>query len=115
MVSWCSGTCAPWQGFHVEGWHCGGACMPWWGLCAAGWHHDEVFMGQVGAEVGHACCVGMVLEQFMASLACHDRMVAADLHMVKGGGGGHGLCVVRQQGLVRLEGWSEKNEKKEKK
>ncbi len=31
----------------------------------------------------------------MASLACHDRVVAADLCVVKGGGRGHGLHVAR--------------------
>ncbi len=37
--------------------------MPWRGLYAAGWCHGKVFTGQVGAEVGHACRVGMASEQ----------------------------------------------------
>jgi len=40
----------------------------------------------------------------VASLAWHDRVVAADLHVVKGGGGGYGLHAVRWQRLARLEG-----------
>ncbi len=75
-----------WQGFRVVGWHCGGACMPWQGLCEAGWCHGK----QSSVTV---------------SLACRDRVVAVDLHVAKGGGGGHGLHVARWQGLARLEGW----------
>jgi len=44
----------------------------------------------------------------MASLAHHDRVVAADLHVAKGGGRGHDLCAARwwwQWGLARLKGW----------
>ncbi len=42
----------------------------------------------------------------MASLAHCDRVVPVDLHVAKGGGGGHGLHVARRRrwGLVRLEG-----------
>ena len=39
-----------------------------------------------------------------ASLAHRDRVVAADLHVAKGGGGGHDLRAARRWGLARLEG-----------
>ena len=53
-----------WQGFCMVGWGHGGACTPWQDLHATlGWRHGEVFMGQVGVEVGLACHVGTALEQ----------------------------------------------------
>src|SRR6266702_4675586 len=57
-----------WQGFRAAGWGHGGACMPWRDLCAMlGWRCGEVFVGQVGVEVGLACHVGMASEQ------CHSE------------------------------------------
>ncbi len=50
--------------------------------------------------------LGWCQSSVVASLACHDRVVAVNLCVVKGRGRGHGLHVVRQWqwGLVRLEG-----------
>jgi len=59
----CSGL-GSWWGLHaVAGLVCGGLAM-WQDLrTMLGWHRGEVFMGQVGIEVGLARCVGTVLEQ----------------------------------------------------
>src|SRR6266702_4480160 len=57
-----------WWGFRVGGWGHGGACMLWRDLRATlGWCCGEVFVGQVGIEVGLAHRVGTALEQ------CHGK------------------------------------------
>ncbi len=51
--------------------------------------------------------LGQHQSSVMASLAHHDKVVPVDLHVAKGGGGGHSLHAARQWqwGLARLEGW----------
>ncbi len=61
--------------------------------------------GRLASKLGLHAMLGQRWSSVTASLVRHDRVVAADLCVAKGGGGGHGLCVARQQGLARLEGW----------
>ena len=70
--------------------------------------------GGLAPKSGMHAVLGRRQSSVAASLARHDRVVAADLRVAKGRGGGHGLCAARQWGLVRLEGWSEKERKKRK-
>src|SRR6266702_289008 len=53
-----------WWGLHtVAGLVCGGLAT-WWDLrTTLGWRCGEVFVGQVGVEVGLACRVGTASEQ----------------------------------------------------
>ena len=98
------GGLGSWWGLHAAvGLVCSGLAT-WWDLrTTLGWRCGEVFVGQVGVEVGLACRVGTASEQCRG----RDRVVAADLPVAKGGGGGHGLRVAtwRRRGLTRLEGW----------
>ncbi len=59
--------------------------------------------GRLASKVGLHTMLGWRQSSVTASLACHDRVVAVDLHVAKGGGGGHGLHVARWWGLARLE------------
>ncbi len=81
---------------------CGGACVQWVGAMA------RFLWGGLVPKSGMHTVLGQHWSSVVASLACCDRVVAVDLHVVKGGGRGHGLHAVRWWGLVRLEGWSEK-------
>jgi len=106
-----------WQGFHMVGWGYDGPCTLWWGLCEAGWHCGgtctpcwggvvaRFLRGGLVSKLGLHTVLGRCQSSVAASLVRCDRVVAADLHVAKGGGGGHGLHAVRWQGLARLEGW----------
>ncbi len=111
MASWWGGvrTCVPWQGFCGVGWHCGGAHVWWVGTMA------RFSQGGLAPKLAMHAMLGQCWSSVVASLVHCDRVVAADLCMAKGGGRGHSLCAVRWWGLARLEGWSEKEQKKEKK
>ena len=64
--------------------------------------------GGLALKLGLHAVLGWCQSSVTASLAHCDRVVAADLHVAKGGGRGHDLHTVRwqwQQGLARLEGW----------
>ncbi len=81
----------------------GRTCVPCWGGAVA-----RFSRGGLASKSGLHAVLGRCQSSVMASLVHRDRVVAADLHMVKGGGGGHDLHAARQwwrQGLVRLEGW----------
>ena len=82
--------------------HHGGACVWWVGAMA------RFSQGRLVLKSGMHAVFGRRWSSVAASLVHHDRVVAADLCVVKGRGGGHGLHAVRRWGLVRLEGWSEK-------
>ena len=88
--------------------HCGRACVQQVGTVA------RFLWGRLMPKLGLHTMLGWHWSSVAASLACCDRVVAADLHVAKGGGGGHGLCVARWWGLARLEGWSEKEQKRNK-
>ena len=61
--------------------------------------------GGLVLKLGLHAMLGWHWSSVMARLVHCDRVVAADLHIVKGGGRGHSLCVVMWQwGLARLEG-----------
>src|SRR6266702_1675086 len=76
--------------WRCGGWRHGRARVRWVGAVVGLARHGEVFVRRVGVVVG---------------LACRDKVVATDLHVAKGGGGGDGLRVARRrQGLARLEG-----------
>jgi len=63
----------------------------------AGWHHSGVHVWWVDAMVGLACHGKVFVRQvgIVVGIAHCDKVVAVDLHVVKGGGGGYGLCVAR--------------------
>src|SRR6266702_2696516 len=108
-----------WRGFRAAGWGRGGACTPWRGSCAAGWRRGGTCAPRWGGAVARFSRGGLALKSGLhavlgrrrnsvtARLAHRDRVVAADLRVAKGGGGGHGLRVAtwRRRGLARLEGW----------
>jgi len=75
--------------------------MPHWGGAVA-----RFSWGGLVSKSGLYTVLGWCQSSVVASLACHDRVVAVNLCVVKGRGRGHGLHVVRQWqwGLVRLEG-----------
>ncbi len=62
--------------------------------------------GGLASKSGLYAVLGRRRSSVVASLARRDRVVAADLPVAKGGGGGHGLRAARRrrQGLARLEG-----------
>ena len=63
--------------------------------------------GGLASKLGLHTMLGWHQSSVTASLVHCDRMVAVDLRVAKGGGGGHNLHVARQrwqQGLARLEG-----------
>ncbi len=120
----------PWQGFCVVLWWggvavrlmCSGACVQRVGIAGLA-RRGRAHVWQVGTmarfsqgglvpKLGMHAMLGWCRSSVAASLARCDRVVAADLRVAKGGGGGHGLHAVRQWGLVRLEEWSEKERKK---
>jgi len=70
--------------------------------------------GGLAPKSGMHAVLGRRQSSVAASLAHRDRVVAADLRVAKGGGGGHGLRAARRRGLARLERWSEKERKKKK-
>ncbi len=61
--------------------------------------------GRLALKSGLHAVLGWRQSSVMVSLAHCDRVVAVDLHVAKGGGGGHGLHAVKWWGLARLEGW----------
>src|SRR6266702_4675835 len=63
--------------------------------------------GGLGSKSGLHAVLGRRRSSVTASLAHRDRVVAADLRVAKGGGGGHDLRAARRRwrrGLARLEG-----------
>ncbi len=62
--------------------------------------------GRLVLKSGLYTVLGWHWSNVAASLAHCDRVVAVDLPVAKGGGGGHGLCAARWRwrGLARLEG-----------
>src|SRR6266702_4779135 len=60
--------------------------------------------GGLGSKSGLHAVLGRRQSSVTASLAHRDRVVAADLRVAKGGGGGHDLRAARRRGLARLEG-----------
>ncbi len=115
-----------WQ-VGIAGLVCCGKVFAWWvGVVVGLACHGRACVQCVGAmarflwgglvlKSGMHAMLGWHWSSVMASLACYDRVVAVDLCMANGGGGGHSLHAARRQGLARLEGWSEKERKKEKK
>src|SRR6266702_2030767 len=96
--AWCRG-----------GWHRGGALVQWVGVAGLGCCGGVARFARWGVGlwwVLHAV-LGRDQSSVTASLADRDRVVAADLHVAKGGGGGHDLRAARwrwRRGLARLEG-----------
>ncbi len=78
---------------------CGGTCVPCWGgtLVRFSW-------GGLASKLGLHAMLGQHWSSVTASLAHHDRVVAVDLHVAKGGGGGHDLCV---GGVVERQGFDD--------
>src|SRR6266702_5948796 len=119
LAWWDLRTVLRWQGFRMAGWGRGGACMPRWGSCAVGWRRGGTCAPRWGGTVVRFSRSGLALKSglhtvlgqrrnsVVARLAHHDRVVAADLRVAKGGGGGHSLRMAtwRWWGLARLEGW----------
>ncbi len=91
MARFSRGGLALWWGLHaVAGWRHSRARVRWVGAVVGLARHGEVFVRRVGVVVG---------------LARRDKVVATDLRVAKGGGGGYGLRAARRrQGLARLEG-----------
>ena len=89
-----------WRGFRVAGWGRGGTCVPRWGGAVA-----RSSRGGLASKSGLHAVLGRRRSSVTASLAHRDRVVAADLRVAKGGGGGHDLRAARRWGLARLEGW----------
>jgi len=76
--------------------------MPRWGGAMA-----RFSRGGLASKSGLHAVLGRRQSSVTASLAHRDRVVAADLHVAKGGGGGHDLRAARRRwrrGLARLEG-----------
>src|SRR6266702_7786018 len=96
-----------WWGLHaVAGLVCGGL-VPWQDLRATlGWHVVRFSWGRLASKSGLHAMLGRRRSSVMVSLAHRDRVVPADLHMAKGGGGGHSLWAARRRwgGLARLKG-----------
>ncbi len=58
------GRLGSWWGLHAMAGLVCGRLAPWWDLCTTlGWCRGEVFMGQVGVEVGLARRVGTASKQ----------------------------------------------------
>src|SRR6266702_4038926 len=96
------GGLAPWRGSCAAGWRRGGTCAPRWGGAVA-----RFSRGGLALKSGLHAVLGQRRNSVAARLAHRDRVVAADLRVAKGGGGGHDLRVAtwRRRGLARLEGW----------
>ena len=80
----------------------GGTCVPRWGGAVA-----RFSRGGLASKSGLHAVLGRRRSSVTASLAHRDRVVAADLRVAKGGGGGHDLRAARRRwrrGLARLEG-----------
>src|SRR6266702_8884681 len=80
----------------------GRTCVTHWGGAVA-----RFLQGGLALKLGLHTVLGWHRSSVTVSLVHCDRMVAADFRVVKGGGRGHDLHVVRWQwqwGLVRLEG-----------
>src|SRR6266704_2791017 len=73
--------------------------MPRWGGAMA-----RFSRGGLASKSGLHAVLGRRQSSVTASLAHRDRVVAADLRVAKGGGGGHDLRAARRWGLARLEG-----------
>ncbi len=69
---------------------CGGTCMLCWGGTMA-----RFSWGRLASKSGLHAVLGRHQSSIMASLVHHDRVVAADLHVAKGGGRGHDLHAAR--------------------
>src|SRR6266702_5096710 len=97
-----------WWGLHtVVGLMCSGLAL-WWDLHAAlGWCMARFSQGRLALKSGLHAVLGWRRSSVVVSLAHRDRVVPADLRVVKGGGGGHGCHLARRWwwGLARLEGW----------
>ena len=66
----------------------GGTCAPRWGEAVA-----RFSWGRLALKLGLHTMLGQHQSSVTASLAHHDRVVAADLHVAKGGGRRHDLHV----------------------
>ncbi len=80
----------------------GRTCVPRWGGAVV-----RFLWGGLASKSGLHAVLGWHQSSVTVSLVHRDRMVAVDLHVVKGGGRGHDLRAVRWQwqwGLARLEG-----------
>jgi len=78
-----------WQVGVVEGLaHHGGTCVLHWGGAVA-----RFSRGGLASKLGLHTVLGWRWSSVMVSLAHHDRVVAVDLRVAKGGGRGHDLRV----------------------